>query len=145
MALLLDILVFLKKKNFTVTKEFSMGNNGIILKEYVYNMSRYLTDVWPPVTSAPGFPIQSVIREKDGLDITKRVIQFSGPKKNYVNPLATYTKKRRVSVSFINLGIRISVENSWEPYEGNIIVTDTLGIKKVICVNKNGGVSHISP
>lgn len=131
-----DTFMFFKKKNFTVTNEYDMGD-GLIVKEYTYNLSKYLTDVWPPnlSSSSGGFPIRSAVREEDGSDVTERVLRFSGPRKNYVNPVSAYRKRRRIRVSFLGWGgIRISVADVWEKYTGNVIVTDIFGVKKTVPV-----------
>jgi len=129
---LFDVFMYFKRKNFTVTREFKMGED-VTVKEYTYNMSRYYTDVWPPDTSAgSGFPIAHVVREFDGANITKSVLKFSGPRKNYVNPLSLRTREKRLRIRFVNFGIRISLEETWTPYEGGITVTDILGGKRTL-------------
>lgn len=130
--LILDFIIFFKRKNFKVVREFDMC--GKTIKEYVYNLKRYWTDIWPPPRGT-GPPIKKVTRDSDGLDVTKSVIKFSGPMKNYVNPLGLCTKKRKFVIRCKNLGLQISYENVWEPYKGSITVTDTLDtIKKLNCV-----------
>ena len=129
-----DAFMYFKKGNFTVTKEFEMG--GVSVKEYTYNMSRYYTDTWPPNTViGSGFPIFKVIREDDGVDITKLVLKFSGPRKNYVNPLSTFVHKNKISINCTNFGIRVSIKKTWIPYTGNVIVTDILGGNRTLQIN----------
>lgn len=147
MEKLFDVFMFFKRKNFTVTREFKMGEN-VHIWEYTYNMSRYLTDVWPPNTSSSsGFPIKSVIREDDGSDVTENVLKFSGPRKNYVNPVSLFKKRgRKLVVKCIGWGkFRLEFVDTWEPYYGNVIVSDVFGFKKIIPLYSNGGVAHISP
>jgi hypothetical protein len=126
MNFLFDVFMALRKKNFTVTKEFDYFSTGKIVKEYVYNMKKYLTDEWPPKRGS-GPQIKKVIRDSDGADITKEVLRFSGPMKNYINPLATYVKVRRFTFRFVRLGIQISYEETLEPYEGTVTVTNSMG------------------
>lgn len=112
-------------------KEFRMGD--VSVKEYRYNMRRFLTDVWPPELSAgTGLPIRSAVREEDGSDVTEMVLKFSGPRKNYVNPVSVFRKKKRLRVKMHNFGIRFVIEDTWVPYSGNVIVTDVMGFKKVV-------------
>lgn len=134
---LFDAFVYFKRRNFTVTKEFKIGD--ITVKEYTYNMSRYYTDTWPPNTSAgSGFPIAHVIREGDGADITQSVLKFSGPRKNYINPLSLCTRKKKIHVRFVNFGVRVSLEDVWVSYTGELIVTDILGGRRTIQINSPG-------
>jgi hypothetical protein len=136
MNVLLNIVMFFKQKNFTILREFEMFN-GVSVKEYRYNMGKFLTDVWPPNISGggSGFPIKSAVREDDGSDVTEMVLKFSGPKKNYVNPLSVFRKKKRIRVDYKKFGVfRIVIEDVWERYDGNVIVTDILGVKKVVPV-----------
>jgi hypothetical protein len=128
MLLLFDAFMFFKRKNFTVTKEFNVGD--VTVKEYIYNMSRYFTDVWPPnISAGQGFPIMSVIRDDDGTDVTKSVLKFSGPRKNYVHPLGTLKRKRYLKIACLGLsgGVRFSIEEKFIPYEGTVTVTDIFG------------------
>ena len=128
----LNTLIFFKRKNFTITKEFDFCGKNI--KEYVYNMKRYFTDVWPPQRGI-GPPIKTVIRDSDGVDVTKNVLKFSGPMKNHVNPLSVYMKRKKIIIKYPEFGkIRISYEYIWEPYHGSLTITDTLGFKKMIHV-----------
>lgn len=130
---IVDVIIFFKRKNFTITREFEFCGKKI--KEYVYNMKRYFTDVWPPILGT-GPPIKKVVRDSDGVDVTKNVIKFSGPMKNHLNPLGVYTKKRKMTLKYTEIGgIRISYEHVWEPYYGTVTVTDTLGFKKIVHVN----------
>lgn len=133
--MLLDILLFFKKKNFTRTREVDIGN-GVVLTEYVYNMRKYFTDVWPPKMAGRDFPIRHAIRE-DGLDITTNILSFAGPMKNYINPIGAYTRRKKLSIEFVNAGFRITFKEVWEPYRGVFVVTNTAGIKKVIHCNQN--------
>lgn len=136
--MMMDILLFFKKRNFTVLREFEFSE-GVFVKEYVYNSRHFLTDVWPPRLASGTttlLPIRSAVRD-DGTDVTETMILFSGPKRNYINHLGAYTKKRRLMVKFVNFGIRITLQDYWEPYEGNVTVTDVLGIKKVVSVSRN--------
>jgi hypothetical protein len=142
MDTILSTLVFFKGKNFTVVKEFEMG--GVHVKEYRYNMGKFLTDVWPPRLSAgSGFPIKSAVREDDGSDVTEMVLRFSGPRKNYVNPLSVFrrSKSAKIKLDLKTFGrIRVTLEDDvWEPYTGNVLVTDILGFKKVVHVEYNKG------
>ena len=130
---LFNIFMFFKKGNFTVTRVFNIDD--IEIKEYTYNLSRYLTDVWPPDTSTVGFPIRSVIREDDGTDVTASVLKFSGPRKNHVNPVSLFKSSKKIRVRFVNFGIRVSVEDVWRPYVGDVTVTDILGFKKVVTID----------
>ena len=123
---LFDIFMYFRKKNFTILKEFEYFSTGKIVKEYVYNMKKYLTDEWPPKRGA-GPTIKKVIRDLDGADVTKEVLKFSGPMKNYVNPLGTYVKKKKFSLRFINFGIQFVYEDTFEPYDGTVTVTNSLG------------------
>lgn len=127
-----ELFMFFKRKNFTIVREFEFCGKNI--KEYVYNLKRYWTDVWPPPRGI-GPPIKAVTRDSDGLDVTKNIIKFSGPMKNYINPLGLCTKKRKLVIQCKNLGVHVSYEPVWEPYTGTITVTDALGtIKKMIRV-----------
>lgn len=132
------LLLLLKKRNFEILREFEFSE-GIFVKEYVYNSRHFLTDVWPPPMEL-GFtlPIKSAVRE-DGTDVTETILRFSGPKRSHINPLGAYTKRRRLSVKYVNFGIRVSFENYWEPYEGNVTITDVLGIKRVVSVHTKNG------
>ena len=138
MDALLNTVLFFKGKNFTVLREFERC--GVTIKEYRYNMGRFLTDVWPPnLSGGSGFPIRSAVREDDGSDVTEMVLRFSGPRKNYVNPVSVFHRKRRLRLDLGNFGrIRVVFEDTWEPYNGNVIVTDILGVKKVVPVQYNG-------
>jgi hypothetical protein len=145
MDIFLSTLVFFKGKNFTITREFEMC--GVRVKEYRYNMSMYLTDVWPPnISSGSGFPIRSAIREDDGSDVTEMVLRFSGPRKNYVNPVSVARRKNRaLRMDASTFGrIRFVLEDTWEPYIGNVVITDTLGLKKVIRIETNNGEARVS-
>jgi hypothetical protein len=135
MNFLLDVVVFFKGKNFTILREFDIGGN-VKVKEYRYNMGKFLTDVWPPnVSGGSGFPIKLAVRESDGLDVTETVLKFSGPKRNYVHPLSVCLKRKRVRLDYTTFGVlRVLFEDVWEPYIGNVIVTDILGLKKVVHV-----------
>jgi hypothetical protein len=134
MERLFNAFLYFKKGNFTVTREFKFGN--VVVKEYTYNMSRYYTDTWPPnILAGTGFPIFKVVREDDGVDVTNQVLKFSGPRKNYVNPLSTCTYTNKVSIQCVNFGIRIRIEKIWIPYTGNVIVTDILGRKRTLQIN----------
>ena len=141
----MDILMFFKKRNFTILREFEY-TDGVLVKEYVYNSKRFLTDVWPPKILLDEFvpPIQSAVRD-DGTDVTETMIRFSGPMRNRVNPLGAYTKRKRLRLGFVGLtgGIRLSTEDYWEPYEGSVTLTDAYGIKKVVPVSRNGGKSSL--
>lgn len=140
----INIVLFLKGKNFTIIREFDMGG-GVVVKEYVYNLKRFLTDVWPPL-SGKGFPIKSAVRERDGTDVTEMVLKFSGPRKNYINPLSLSTKRKKVFIEYKNFGkLSIVYKDVWEPYEGNVIITDIMGVKKIVqCTTKNKNVTCIS-
>ena len=126
---LFEIFMYFRKKNFTILKEFEYFSTGKIVKEYVYNMKKYLTDEWPPKRGT-GPIIKKVIRDSDGADVTKEVLRFSGPMKNYVNPLGTYVKKKKFSLRFINFGIQFMYEDILEPYEGTVTIIDSFGNKK---------------
>lgn len=141
MNFLLDVFVFLKRKNFTILREFDFCESTKV-KEYSYGSKKYLTDVWPP-PRGKGLPIQKVVFEDE--DVTKQVLKFSGPMKNYINVLSLYKRKKKLVVRFINGGVRFSVEEYWEPREGTVIVTDVLGgLKKEILCTINGD-SYLSP
>jgi hypothetical protein len=145
MDIFLSTLVFFKGKNFSVIREFEMC--GVHVKEYRYNMSRYLTDVWPPdLSRGSGFPIRSAIREDDGSDVTEMVLRFSGPRKNYVNPVSVARRKKRtLRMDARTFGrIRLVLEEQWEPYSGNVVITDALGFKKVIRIETNNGEARVS-
>lgn len=130
--LALSVILFFKGKNFTVLREFTMG--GVHVKEYRYNMRRFLTDVWPPkLSEGKGLPIKTAVREDDGSDVTEMVLKFSGPRKNYVNPVSVFRKKKKLRVCIQNFGrIQFVIEDTWVPYEGNVIVTDVMGFKKTV-------------
>lgn len=146
MNALLSAIIFFKGNNFTVLKEYDIIPDRVHVKEYRYNMGRFLTDVWPPNVfgGGSGLPIKSAVREKDGSDVTEMVLKFAGPKKNYVNPVSVFYKRKRFRVDFQNFGrIRFVIEDAWEPYNGNVVVTDILGFKKVIRVEYSS--SHDGP
>lgn len=113
--------------NFTITRRF---DNGIV--EYVYSSKKYFTDVWPPKTCT-SFPIKSVIRE-DGVDVTRNVLKFSGPKRNYINPLGVQLIKKKVTWKYHNFGIRFELGDYFEEYHGTITVTDIFGNIKIMHV-----------
>lgn len=116
--------------NFTVTRRFDN------ITEYIYGSKRYLTDVWPPdTTRRPGFPIRSVIRD-DGVDVTKNVLKFSGPMRNYVHPLGVCLIKKKISVKFQNFGIRFELCDYLEMYSGTVYVTDIFGQLRTIHVEQ---------
>jgi hypothetical protein len=131
----LNVVVFFKGKNFTILREFEMG--GVHVKEYRYNLSKFLTDVWPPnVYGGCGPPIKSAIREEDGSDVTEMVLKFSGPKKNYVNPVSVFRKKKKIRMDYSKFGaLCVTFKDEWEPYKGNVTVTDIFGVKKVVSVH----------
>lgn len=131
----LNMILFFKGENFKILREFDMC--GVHVKEYRYNLSKFLTDVWPPnILGGTGLPIKSAIREDDGSDVTEMVLRFSGPKKNYVNPVSVFRKKKKLKIDYGKFGVlRLVFEDEWEPYTGNIIVTDILGIKRVVRVH----------
>lgn len=131
MNFFLDVLVFLKRKNFTVLREFEY--KGTKIKEYAYNFKKYFTDVWPPKRGT-GPTIKKVIRDADGKDLTKDALKFSGPMKNYVNPICAHVSEKKITFRIVNFGISISYENTWKPYEGTITVTDSLGTVKKISI-----------
>jgi hypothetical protein len=134
MNFLLDVLIFFKRKNFTVLREFDVGHFRV--KEYSYGSNTYLTDVWPPAIGT-GSPINQAIFGEE--DVTKQVLKFSGPMKNHINALAIYKKKRRVMFRFVRGGVRFSLEEFWEPRYGTVTVTDVLGsVKKETLSNTNG-------
>jgi hypothetical protein len=134
MNVFLNVVIFFKNKNFTILKEFEMG--GVRVKEYRYNMGKFLTDVWPPkISSDAGMPIRSAFREDDGSDVTEMVLKFSGPRKNYVNPVSVFRRRRRFRLDYTTFGlVRFVLDETWYPYDGNVIVTDIFGFKKVIHV-----------
>ena len=128
MNFLLDVFVFFKRKNFTILREFDFCESTKV-KEYSYGSKKYLTDVWPP-PRGKGLPIKKAVFGDDE-DVTKQVLKFSGPMKNYVNILSLYKRKKRFIVRFINCGVRFSIDEYWEPREGTVTITDILdGIKK---------------
>lgn len=115
-------------KNFTIIRKF---DNDIT--EYVYGSHRYFTDVWPPNLRHIGFPIRSAIRD-DGEDVTKMVLKFAGPRKNFVHPLGASKIKKRVRISFRNFGIRFEIVDRLEKYHGPVTVTDIFGNIRTVCV-----------
>lgn len=124
---------FFTKKNFTIVNEFDFGNTRI--KEYTYNKTTYYTDVWPP-KKGYGPTIKRVVRDLDGIDVTKNVLKFAGPMKNYINNFGVCMVKKRIIFTFSSwYKINISYGYVYEPYEGTITVTDTLGFKKVVCIS----------
>lgn len=125
MRWLLDTFV----PNFTVTRSFVHEDKTIY--EYVYSSKRYLTDTWPPKTNHFGFPIKKVIRE-DGKDVTENVLRFSGPKRNFVHNLGVCTIKKKIFTKFHNFGIRITIEDYIEKYNGTVYVSDIFGGLKII-------------
>lgn len=129
--LILDFIMFFKRKNFTILREFEVCGKNV--KEYVYNMKSFLTDVWPPQRGT-GPPIKKVTRDSDGVDVTKNVLKFSGPMKNYVNPLGLCINKRKLVVHCKNFGVQLSYEPFLKLYDGTITVTDVLGFKKKVRV-----------
>ncbi len=140
MNFLLDVFVFFKRKNFTILREFDFCESTKV-KEYSYGSKKYFTDVWPP-QRGKGLPIQKVVFGDE--DVTKQVLKFSGPMKNYVNVLSLYKRKKRVTVRFINGGVRFSIEEYMDPREGTVIVTDVLGGLKKETLHKTNGDSHLS-
>lgn len=114
-------------KNFTIIRNF----DGIT--EYVYGSHRYFTDVWPPNLRHIGFPIHSAVRD-DGEDVTKMVLKFAGPRKNYVHPLSASKMKKRIRVSFHNFKIRFEIVDRIEKYSGTVTVTDIFGNLRTVCV-----------
>ncbi len=138
MNFFLDVLVFLKRKNFTVLREFDMGSFHI--KEYSYGSQKFFTDVWPPARGR-GLPIKSAIFNNE--DVTKQVLKFSGPMKNHLNALAIYKRKKKIVTKFVNGGVCFSLEDYWEPRYGTITVTDVLGgVKKETLGNSKDGDSN---
>lgn len=133
----LDVILFFKDTNFTVKKEFLLGSSRI--REYVYNMKRYLTDVWPPNLLAGGRepPICSVVRD-DGVDITRRVMKFSGPRRNYIHPLSLHVIKKKPKITFKVFGVSVTLVDVPVPYEGSFTVTTSLGKKSVIKMTREG-------
>lgn len=127
----LDVLLFLKKKNFTILREFEY--RGAQIKEYVYNMKKYFTDVWPPQRGI-GPTIKKVVRDADGKDITKDALKFSGPMKNYVNPICAHVCGKKLTFRFVNFGISVSYEDVWRPYKGTVTVTDSFGTVKKLMI-----------
>lgn len=143
MNIMLDVLLFIKRKNFTIVKEIDY--KGTKIKEYVYNLKRYFTDVWPPKRGV-GPSIKKVVRDSDGKDITKDALKFSGPMRNYLNPLCAHVSEKKITMKFINFGISVSYEDVWKPYEGTLSVTDSFGtVKKMNIITVNNGDSHLSP
>lgn len=141
MNFFLDVLVFLKRKNFTVLREFDMGSFHI--KEYSYGSQKFFTDVWPPARGR-GLPIKKVLFGEENEDVTKSFLKFSGPMKNHLNALAIYKRKKRLVTRFVNGGVRFSLEDYWEPRYGTITVTDVLGgvKKETLCKTKTNGDSN---
>ena len=139
MNFFLDVLVFLKRKNFTVLREFDMGSFHI--KEYSYGSQKFFTDVWPPARGR-GLPIKRALLGDE--DVTKQFIKFSGPMKNHINGLAIYKRKKRLVTKFVNGGVRFSIEDYWVPRYGTITVTDVLGgvKKETLCTNIKYGDSN---
>lgn len=116
--------------NFTITKTFKHKKTTIY--EYVYGSKRYLTDVWPPNIRHHGFPIKSVIRD-DGEDVTKNVLRFSGPMRNYVHPLGVCKMYKKLSVKYNKFGrIHFEFEDHIEDYTGTVTVQDILGGLKTV-------------
>ncbi len=141
MEKLLDLFLFFKDDNFTIKNEIQMGVHRVW--EYVYNMKRYFTDTWPPnLRLGAGPPIRSVTRD-DGVDVTERVIKFSGPRRNYINPLSLYTIVKKWRVTFHFMGVKATLEDNLKPYEGGFMVTDTLGQKRAIKMRNDGLVEDV--
>lgn len=135
MNFLLDVLIFFKRKNFTIVREFDMGDKSV--KEYSYGSNTYFTDTWPP-SRGTGFPIKSVTFEND--DVTKQMLKFSGPMKNHVNILGLYKKRMRFVTRFVDGGVSVRLQEFWEPREGTVTITDVLGgvKKETLFIIKNG-------
>lgn len=126
---------FFTKKNFTIINEFEFG--GKIIKEYTYNKTTYYTDTWPP-QKGKGPVIKNVVRDLDGIDVTKNVLKFGGPMKNYINPLAVCMIKKKLIIKIPHwYRITISYDYVYTPYEGTVTFTDTFGIKRMVHVSSN--------
>ena len=114
--------------NFTKIRSFK--SDDVEITEYIYGSKRYFTDTWPPKRGI-GFPIKSVIRD-DGIDVTKNVLSFSGPMRNLVHPLGVCNMTKRISVKFVNFGIRFELIDYIERYSGTVTVIDIFGNLKTI-------------
>ena len=142
MNFILDTLVFFRRENFKVLREFDIGT-GIRIKEYSYGPNTYFTDTWPPVRGK-GLPIKNVLFKDEKEDVTTQTLKFSGPMRNHVNVLALYKKKKRFVIRFVDGGFRVSLEEHWKPREGTVIVTDVIGqIKRETLVIKKHGDSNL--
>jgi hypothetical protein len=127
---LLDLLLFFKRKNFTITD--TLDYEGKEVYEYEYNFKKYLTDIWPPDTITRGPVIKSVIRE-DGVDVSGHVLQFAGPRKNVINPLGLVSYRRKLRIRFIwPGGIRISYKLVPVPFHGRVSVVDIFNKKNTL-------------
>ncbi len=117
-------------KNFTILRTFEIGD--VTIHEYVYNSKTYYSDVWPPDTSCRDFPISTVVRE-DGKNITEQVLKFSGPRRNYVNPISISDFYKRITINLKKFGrIRFEIKEFFKKYCGEVTVTNIFGSKKVI-------------
>lgn len=117
-------------KNFSILRIFEIGENTIY--EYVYNTKTYYSDTWPPNTSCRDYPIKTAVRE-DGKDVTETVIKFSGPRRNFVNPLSVNDFYNKLVINIKQFGrIRFEIKKFFTSYTGNVHVTDIFGNKKTI-------------
>jgi len=121
--------MLLRGHNFLITNEFD--HCGVKVYEYTYNFKKYLTDTWPPQILFTVPPIREVITE-DGMDVTRDVLRYAGPRKNIINPLSIVTFRWRWTIKFKRGGIRISREKVPEKWHGKIIVTDFYNKKNTI-------------
>jgi hypothetical protein len=127
---LLDVILFFKTKNFTITDVIDYDGKNVY--EYEYNFKKYRTDVWPPDTVTRGPVIKSVIRH-DGVDVSEHVLKFAGPRKNIVNPMGLVSYRRRFRIRFIwPGGISISYENVPEKFQGCVTVVDIFNKKNTL-------------
>jgi hypothetical protein len=127
--MIMNMILFLKKPNFTIIRTFFIDGNKFT--EYIYNSKTYFTDVWPPNTSVRGTPIKSVIRD-DGKDVTKMAIKFSGPRRCYIHPLSVCSFRKKLRMKYHNFGVRLYFEDVSEKFKGSYVVTDILGTIKTI-------------
>jgi hypothetical protein len=123
----MDWILFFKQPNFKIIEMKKVDSSGFMqitktprpntIIKYVYNLKSlsYFYDGttefrWPPVFGHRGPPIEKVTRQ-DGTDITKQVLEFSGPRKNEIVPFSFYLFKRKWKLRYKKpLGIKLSLE-----------------------------------
>jgi hypothetical protein len=135
----MDWILFFKQPNFKIIEMKKVDSDGFIhptrtvrpntIIRYVYNLRvlSYFYDGtadfnWPPKFMHKGPPIEQVTRQ-DGTDITKQVLEFSGPRKNELVPFSFGLFKRKWKVRYKEpFGIKLSLEEFAED-GGNQTVT----------------------